>query len=214
LAPSFPNFDLEVKRVADGRIVIIVPNLAQNTAYGFSPNDHAFAYFSIRNQGGAPDAAIEVAAVYNLADANAAPVQPVWSFEKQGAASAGFGFSPHDRYFAFTVVSGPNSSVLKVIDTSDGRAQVDTDLHFFTVPIDNVQVGGWGFSPDPEDRSFVYAYTFGQLSASLNVINLESKQGVVSRTLHGEASWQFSPCGDVFGVVATNNFSGNDVGLI
>ena len=214
LTQSFPNFDLEVTRVSDGRRMVFVGNLPQNTAFGFSPNGESFAYFSIRNQGSIPDTSSEIVELYNLGGATSFPTRSVWSYERQGAASVGYGFSRLGRYFVFTVVVGANTSLLKVIDTTTGQARLDTQLVFFLAPITDFSVAGWGFSRDPLDRSFVYAHTTGQTAASVNLRNLATGQNVHSRQLAGEATWRFSPCGDVFGLMVKNNVSGTDVTLV
>jgi hypothetical protein len=210
---TFPYVTIQVRRVADSNLVVVAQNVPGGTAYGFSPGDKAFAYFAVTNSTGPSDPGSEFAALYKLAGTNSLPLSPIWTFQQPRAASVAYGFSPHARYFVFTTVNGPDSSVLKVIDTSTGHAQVNRLLNFFGSPIDDFQVAGWGFSPDGDDRTFVYAYSTAQFAASLNLANLPIPQTVLSQMLQGTASWQFSPCGDVFGLLATNNLTGTVVSL-
>jgi len=68
-----------------------------------------------------------------------------------------------------------------------------------------------GFSPDSYDRTFVYAWVSGANSVRFNMVNLEKNlaTGTSAAEVHDEtildisAFWQFSPCGDLLALPAS-----------
>jgi probable HAF family extracellular repeat protein len=108
----------------------------------------------------------------------------------------------------YEYVSGVNNTTITILDAASGAIKYDTTFAFQTPPgttEDAYGVVGWGFSPDNADQGFVFAYVTGQSSVELRLINLALP--AAPRLVHAEtitaasAFWQFSPCGEVLGLV-------------
>ena len=113
-------------------------------------------------------------------------------------------FSPEGRYLLFASLSGNNNVLLDIRDAATGN-QVYRDNFAFTVSAAGGRrfgVSAWGFSPDNQDATFLYAWVTGQDQVQWKLVNLQAAKEVHSESLSGTASWRFSRCGDVLGVVS------------
>jgi hypothetical protein len=114
-------------------------------------------------------------------------------------------FSPHGKFLLHASVTGANFTSLSVVDAVAGTLAHQSQFAFQSPPGspgDSFGTVRWGFSPDPDDRTFVYGYVTGQSSVQWNVVNLATRSIVKSETITDiSAFWQFSPCGDVIGIV-------------
>ncbi|MGQ0815768.1 MAG: COG1470 family protein [Gemmatimonadota bacterium] len=121
-------------------------------------------------------------------------------------AGAAYGFSPHSRYF---VVSNTRNSNLRLVFyrlACDDDAVVPKiwEQSVFLVPADEWGVQFWGFSPDPEDRTFALIALSNETTSTARLINLKAlflDQPPTTfdfQAVQGTANpIRFSPCGDV-----------------
>jgi probable HAF family extracellular repeat protein len=73
----------------------------------------------------------------------------------------------------------------------------------------------WGFSPDSANRTFAYAYVTNQSVVQWEVVNLQTHSDIRNETITSiSAFWQFSPCGDVLGIVDQTSPNFIDVRLM
>ena len=177
-----------------GRQLLSV-SVPASSAWGFSPNGKRFVYNY--RQG-----SVHHVALHNLEASNSQ--QPVWT-TAVATNTAGISFSPHGRYLVYAAVTDTSLTRMTVVDTATGAVAHETAFRFSSPPGAPGQRFGtvsFGFSPDADDRSFVYAYVSGQSSVQWNVVNLAARRLVASETILSlSARWQFSPCGDTIGVI-------------
>jgi len=175
------------------------PGLPITAKYGFSPDgDRLVVFYTSGNLG-----SLLTVDLYDLSGSSA---RQVWSAAVT-TQNARLRFSPHGRYLLFAHLVSPSMTTLEVVDADATTLPVVHQSSFaFAIPPGDVDdsfgTNTWGFSPDSDDRTFVYAYTSGQASVMWNVVNLASRTLVKSQQIFAiSAFWQFSPCGDVIALV-------------
>lgn len=114
-------------------------------------------------------------------------------------------FSAHGRYLLYASVNKKNV-VIDVVETTTGDTNHISGITLEAPPAGNISIAGWGFSPDNQDASFVYAWKH-VLGVSVEVRNLATQQLVFENdqinlpTLApSDVTWHFSPCGDLFAI--------------
>jgi len=123
--------------------------------------------------------------------------------------SAYVSFSSHGKYLLYSQRKDA-SLVLDVIDVATGNTELNhiTGMTLDTPPPpdEEITIAGWGFSPDSQDASFVYAWKHS-LGAAVKVRNLATGEDVfedVSLALpyspQTDKAWMFSPCGDLWAI--------------
>jgi nidogen-like len=189
--------NLTIRRVSDNaqRLSVSIPI---TSAWGFSPDDHRFVYWYVTGT-------VTNVVLYDLQAG-----RQVWSTAVAGAPSR-IQFSRHGAYLLYATITAPSHTMLTVVDanasSSSAAVRYESEFTFTTPPGspgDSFGVANWGWSPDDNDRSFVYAWVSGSNSVMWNLVNLERSTArlVRSSTLTTTSGfWQFSPCGDVIGLV-------------
>jgi hypothetical protein len=105
----------------------------------------------------------------------------------------------------YNAITAPSHTMINIIDTRSGRIVYQNEFTFQPIPDNPGETHGmvtWGFSPDLSSRTFVYAWISGQSSFNFTMVNLETRLVVKNSTINAiSAYWQFSPCGDVLGII-------------
>jgi uncharacterized repeat protein (TIGR03803 family) len=205
--------NLIVTRISNGATLLQAAPPAA-AYWGFSPDDDRFVYYYVDSGG------LDNVYLFNLAGAT--PGASV-STEMVLTGSDRIQFSPHGNYFFYSAITAPSQTLLNVFDARTGNRAFQTEFTFVSIPGsqgDSFGMASWGFSPDASDRTFVYSWISGQTSAEFNLVNLEtnlvshSPSGIIhTETVTWTGFWQFSPCGDVLGLVAQPNQSQVDIRL-
>ncbi len=111
-------------------------------------------------------------------------------------------FSPHGRYAVYIGLTAEPRTHIFIINARTGDVALQTSFIFATYPgqqSDGFGVAGWGFSPDSQDATFLYAYATEQ-GVTWNAVNLTTGSLVVQNfAVASPALWRFSPAGDVIG---------------
>lgn len=199
-APANAQFtDLKVVNATSGAYAY-TNQLPGNTDWGFSPDDQRLAIWSGTNAGGASTSTV---ILYDLSAG-----RQVWRTD--GAfGSVSLAFSPHGIYFVSAAVTNGSQASIAVVPaaaSSGGNTPVYTNSFTLYAPPgkgkDTFGSAAWGFSPDKVDATFVFDAANGQSGVSVVMVNLATR---VPQTLSYSSLvsgwWQFSPCGDVLGVV-------------
>jgi hypothetical protein len=200
--PTGSTVNVRIER--GGALVKEVSGLPQTASWGFSPDDHRFVYHYPSGTG--PN---QVHNVY-LLDLEAVGV-PLVKELHQATSDARIAFSPNGHSLLYAALTAPNFTSLILFDAVEGDTRYETGFQFESPPGtsgDRFGLTQWGFGPDQGDRTFVYVYVSGQTSAAWNVVNLTRPAGtalVLSETSVASGFWQFSPCGDLLGVVRQPN---------
>ncbi|HBE39692.1 MAG TPA: hypothetical protein DDW27_00505 [Bacteroidales bacterium] len=185
-------YTLYVKLVSNN--ITVYQTTVPGGQWGFSPDDDRFltTYLSSGIQ------------MSRLVDLSTAPATQVWSSQVLTGSSR-LQFSPNGDYLMYNAITAPSHTMINIIDTRSGRIVYQNEFTFQPIPDDPGETHGmvtWGFSPDLSSRTFVYAYVSGQSNVNFIMVNLETRLIVKSTTItSGSAYWQFSPCGDVLGIV-------------
>ncbi len=191
--------NLTITRVPTGTVVLSLAGISA-TAWGFSPDDDRFVYHY--STGGMHN-------VY-LYDLAAQPARLVWQ-SSVSTSSARIIFSQNGRFVLYAALTATQHTYLKIVEAVTGDTSYQTEFTFTSPlgwPDDEYGVAHWGFSPDSGDRTFVYGYVNSQNSVVWNVVNLATGTLVHSEMILSPlAFWQFSPCGDVIGIVTQPNTS-------
>jgi probable HAF family extracellular repeat protein len=200
--------NLMITRVAGGATVLN-QTVGLNSGWGFSPDDDRFIIHTLTN-------GQESISLYNLAPAPP-PGAAIWT-DQSFPSNSRYIFSPNGRYFMYEFVSGVNTTTIKLLEAATGTLKYNTTFTFQTPPgttEDSYGVVGWGFSPDNADHGFVFGYVTGQNSVELRLLNLALTSALVHTETITAASafWQFSPCGDVLGLVVPTSQSNEGVRL-
>ncbi|MFL5935670.1 MAG: nidogen-like domain-containing protein [Gaiellaceae bacterium] len=183
--------------------------LPLTTKYGFSPDDDRLVVFYTSGNLGS----LLTVTLYDISGSSS---RQVWTTAVT-TQNARLRFSPHGKYFLFAHLVTPSMTTLDVVDAdATSSALVHESSFSFAIPPGDVDASFgtnvWGFSPDSDDRTFVYAYTSGQGSVMWNVVNLATRLLVKSQNLFQISGfWQFSPCGDVIALVQQTSVSFLDV---
>jgi hypothetical protein len=185
--------ELTITRVDTGATVLRL-SVSGNSAWGFSPDDHRFVYHYVL-------APTHYVSLHNLEASN--PLLPVRTFAVATSESRII-FSPRGQHLLYAVVPFPFFTDLYVVDARTGTERHHANFTFQSppqTPADRFGLFGWGFGPDLTDRTLVYAYVTGQSSVELRLINLSGDMVYSEAILSWAAFWQFSRCGDLFGLV-------------
>jgi hypothetical protein len=192
-------------RRADTGASLLTVTIPRFSDWGFSPNDHAFAYwyFNAQRQ--------FTTVVHDLRSPT--PNRPV----ADGTITTGdskVGFSPNGHYFLHASLVGPADVRLTVVSTTNGAVALDRTFTALSPPGwagDTFHSAVWGFGPDALDRSLIYARVSSDVVVEWNLVNLHARSHVRRETYSVFSSfWQFSPCGDAAGLVHYSA-SGSDV---
>ncbi|MEA1887634.1 MAG: choice-of-anchor D domain-containing protein [Bacteroidota bacterium] len=116
--------------------------------------------------------------------------------------SAHIRFSPHGHYLLYAAIGNNGNLLLNVFNTKTLLRVYNgsTNSPIVGSPAGE-SVGGWGFSPDPKDATFVHAYLTEINRYNLFVKNLASPENefiLEAINEQGGSFWRFSPCGDIF----------------
>jgi PKD repeat protein len=178
--------DITVTRVSTGATVLT----AQATKWGFSPDDDRFVFHYLTS-------GVHNVFLYDLSTSPARKVREL----AVATGSARIQFSPTGRYFFYSWLTNPTFANLLIFDAVSGTTRHESSFAFTSAPGTGQDAFGtarWGFGPDANDRSFVYAYITGSNSATWVLVNLDRALQVRGETIIViSAFWQFSPCGDV-----------------
>ncbi|HEX2118148.1 MAG TPA: Ig-like domain-containing protein [Acidimicrobiales bacterium] len=187
---------LSIKRTSTGATVenFFIP--LTRAAWGFSPdgNRFMFRYAFPEPVPGSPQ--IDVIVLYDLVDDEQVHYTEV-------PAGATVAFSPHGRWYLLSALYGSNWSGILVLDADTGEQALYEELVFEAPPSspgDKFGTIGLGFSPEADDRSFVWAYRQIGGTVQLTMKNLETRSTVLSTPVGGSSFWRFSPCGDALGL--------------
>jgi len=177
---------------SDGKAVLSLPGLPLSTNWGFSPDDDRLVVH-FRGIGEEHHC--------HLYDLESGGSDPRWTNIMTVGDSRTI-FSPHGCYVVYIgLTAGPRTHIF-VVNATTGDVAHQTSFIFATYPGqqgDRFGVAGWGFSPDSQDATFLYAYTTEQ-GVTWNAVNLTTGSLVVQNfTVASPALWRFSPCGDVIG---------------
>lgn len=172
---------------------IFQTSIPSNAAWGFSPDDDRFVYH------------YSTSGVHNVVLRDLAANRQVWT-TAVSTGSARLNFSPHGKYLFYAAITATQHAQLTIVNAVSGLpASHSTEFTFSSAPgsgQDSFGVANWGWSPDAADRTFVYAWVSGANSVQWNVVNLATRTIVHNETiLTISGFWQFTPCGDVIGIV-------------
>ncbi len=191
--------------------------VASNTNWGFSPDGQRLAIWTGTNSpaGGSSTSTV---ILYDLSAGH-----QVWRTDGAfGAVS--LAFSPHGTYFASATITNGSQANLVVVPAAASGSGANTPVYssgsitLFAPPgkgKDTFGSAAWGFSPDNGDATFVYDAVSGQSGANVVMVNLTTRVANTFPYPNLVAGWwQFSPCGDVLGIVVQpSQTTSVDVGL-
>ncbi|MDT8431209.1 MAG: fibronectin type III domain-containing protein [Bacteroidales bacterium] len=188
----------------DGNQQLVQLFFSGESQWGFSPDDHRFAFWSLPNQ------TQQIIKLYNLEGVS--PGTPILNefFSSGQGNQASVRFSPNGNYFVYALITGTNSTFFMAADSKTGDIKYETTISYSTAPgLDGEKYGGavWGFGPDPNDNNLMLAYlTSGNQQLKWQLLNLSLPGGstvVNSPDPYSVTSayWVFSRCGDVFAIV-------------
>jgi hypothetical protein len=192
--------DLTVRRISDNSLRLSGVSVPASSAWGFSPDDHRFLY------------QYTMGTVHYVVLWDLVAMRGVWQ-TGTATSSSRVAFSPHGKYLLYATTAAPHTDLLVVDAVTPYNTRFQTSFNFVSppgTPGDTFGVAHWGWSPDDDDRSFVMAFVTGQSSVQLDLVNLAatSNRQVLSTTLTSISGfWQFSPCGDLLGIVTQPNQS-------
>jgi Tol biopolymer transport system component/chitodextrinase len=177
--------------------------------WGFSPGQDRFLIWSVT--GTAPNTVIQA----DLYDLTTTPATHRRTF---GGAftSKRYRFSADGRYLLMAATAfGDTQIQLEWVEAATGSVRRSTSFPVSSPPGmvgDEFDVAGWGFGPAAS--RVVYAYVSGGLPyTAVDDLGDAVQAPVFSAQTHISAFWQFSPCGDVFGVVNQRFASSFEVNL-
>ncbi|MFT4287812.1 fibronectin type III domain-containing protein [Nocardioides sp.] len=199
---SAGSVTITVERLADHHV--FGPFSSDATGWGFSPDQDRFLTASaVSGQG--------TYRVYDLTGQQ--PTSPVHS-ETLSTGSARLGWSPHGEFFVVSAMSAAQVVDLRVYDALTDAQLLQTTVSLTVTDPDegDFQGAGWGFSPD--DDEFVYAAATGAQAVELRVVDLDAGAQRYVAALGGSAYWQFSPRGDLLGIVDQTGASSESVYLV
>jgi len=188
----------------DGNQQLVQLFFSGEAQWGFSPDDHRFAFWSLPNQ------TQQIIKLYNLEDVSpGTPVLDEYFTSGQGN-QASVRFSPNGNYFIYALITGTASTYFMAADSKTGDIKYETTFDYSTAPgLDGETYGGavWGFGPDPNDNNLMLAYlTSGDQQLKWQLMNLSLPIGSTVVYNPGSysvttASWAFSRCGDVIAII-------------
>jgi YVTN family beta-propeller protein len=204
---------LRVTKNSDGSTVA---NLgpASLTNWGFSPDDDRFYYrTTVPDPSGAGFNIVDIY-VYDL---TVSPAKQIFYTQPPSGVTSYFnGFSPSGAYFIYNYAQGSNINlqIYKVQGVSQQTLQYHDNFPVFLAPIPGHQILDIGFSPDSPETTFVYEYLTGQTTKQWTLATLVKPQSVLKQNLITDLDfWQYSPCGDMIGLVTQVSQTATDVHL-
>ena len=202
---TWPDVTVQVRRLSDAKVVLTANAVPAN--WGFSPDQDRFVTYGLLN-------GTYYVQLYDLTAAN--PGAGMWSTSTLSSENR-IGFSPHSKYLVFTWLNNASSTVQhQVVSTATGR-EYDVQYSFYSAPGrggDEFGSTGFGFSPDANDRGLFTTYVTGQTTVQDNLYDLSARAQTWTHERVGSGFVEFSPCGDVLGVVEQNGQTTDDVTLI
>ena len=180
-----------IRIIRDGFEVYSSPNIG-NGGFSFSPDDDRFVFHSASG-------VFHFVTLLNLDPEPGQDVQAevVKSLGPTSSSSSRVSFSPHGRYLLYVSLY-QQSLMINVIDTVSGKIYDPGSTLLNTQPAE-VDVAGWGFSPDPQDATFVIAMLSNVTQSFLRAVNVATEETILfANNIQGTATWYFSPCGDMF----------------
>jgi len=234
LGPFFPGFsphgtyflvaaqvnaqftDLKVVNATSGHLSYD-DQVASNTNWGFSPDGQRLAIW-IGTNNATSGSSTSTVILYDLSAGH-----QVWRTDGAfGAVS--LAFSPHGTYFASATITNGSQADLVVVPAAASGSGANTPVYssgsitLYAPPgkdKDKFGSAAWGFSPDKGDATFVYDAVSGQSGANVVMVNLATQSAHTFNYPNLVAGWwQFSPCGDVLGIVVQpSQTTSVDVGL-
>ncbi len=186
-------YNIVIHRQSDGATVYSTS--LQNGYWGFSPDDDRFVFHTLSS-----GQLLVTLVDLTIPSGN----KVIWS-NTLSASDISIHFSPNGNYLVCSALNSATSASLLVIDAHTGDPSYDSYPFIFLPGGDTTDVfgaAGWGFSPDLSDRTLFYAFVNGSGLLEWRMVNLQtgeaSNQTFVS---HISGFWQFSPCGDMLGLV-------------
>jgi hypothetical protein len=191
------GIDLVVENAITGAVLLQVNIPSAVATWGFAPAGGGFAYSFLSPTGD------YMIVLHNLD--NVLPSQNPLVRTTRGVLPVEV-FSPHGIWFLMANSTAAGRIQLEAVKVASVQPSTAPNVAWrdefqaFLPPIDGASAGSWGFGPDCHDRTLMYAFGVNARSGSLNLVNLEKSQLVVSDTFSVvSGQWGFSPCGDVFG---------------
>lgn len=177
--------------------------------WGFSPDQDKFAMFGFDKDGKHYCTLINLNPDPSTEGEQAVTVLYI---DPADVSSVNIRFSPHGKYFLYASVSNLTLGLtLHVYDSKTGELVYNGSSNMLTGSPSGKSIGGWGFSPDSRDATFVHAYKTDIDRYTLVVKNLKSAAETYvafGEDIQGEARWSFSPCGDYFGWILDSPIDG------
>ncbi|MBL9134830.1 MAG: Ig-like domain-containing protein, partial [Verrucomicrobiales bacterium] len=195
--PTGRGIDLVVENAITGVVLLQVNIPSAVATWGFAPAGGGFAYSFLSPTGD------HMIVLHNLD--NVLPSQNPLVRTTRGVLPVEV-FSPHGIWFLMANSTAAGRIQLEAVEVASVQPNTapkvawSDEFQAFLPPIDGASAGSWGFGPDCRDRTLMYAFGVNARSGTLNLVNLEESQLVVSDTFSVvSGQWGFSPCGDVFG---------------
>lgn len=191
------NLSITITRNSDDHVVLseLFP---LGSGWGFSPVDDSF----VVHMG---DGDYHSVKLYNL-DTDSED-EEIASVAPSLVDNAYVSFSKHGKYLLYTSRKNANL-VIDVINVATGNINHISGITVVAPPDpgEDITIAGWGFSPDSQDASFVYAWNHSG-GAAVKVRNLASGDDIfedVNLALpynpQTSKAWFFSPCGDLYAI--------------
>ena len=192
------SIHITIDRVSPPGQVLSI-DVPPGSGWGFSPDDDRFSYHYLTGS-------IETVRLFDLTATH--PATWIWEGGANPVASETV-FSPHGVSALYVAIDDHQQSFLTLVDAHTGAVSYQASPIVATAPGDSADayaLQAWGFSPDSDDRSFVYASSLGPQWVDLALVNLSAGTVVHNETILSIAAfWQFSPCGDVMAIVNQAN---------
>jgi YVTN family beta-propeller protein len=195
---------IDILRPPSSNGILHVDAVNGTLSWGFSPDDDRLVITTLEGQQGSQ---ISDITVYDLT--TTPPRKVVFAQSPVGAISS-TSFSPSGRYFlANFVTSSPSGqqgyiNIFVVQDVASQLLLYHTNWLFSQAADKNTGVVSQGFSPVKPETSFVFAYIDSNGQAQWQLVSLAVPQTVLKNetfTNNPADFWEYSPCGDVIGVV-------------
>jgi hypothetical protein len=194
------ELSITITRNSDSHVVLseLFP---LGSGWGFSPDDDRFAVHM-------GDGNYHSVKLYNL-DTDGQD-EEIASIDPSLTDDAYVSFSRHGKYLLYTSRKA-TSLVIDLINVATGSIDHITGMTLDTPPpptLEDFTIAGWGFSPDSQDATFVYAWK-NPGGAAVRVRNLATSIDVfvdVNLALpypynpQTDKAWLFSPCGDLWAI--------------
>lgn len=198
-------YNLQVVRVSDG--VVVYNTSVPSGFWGFSPDDDRFVFHYL-------SAGQILVTLVDLTSTSSNKI--IWPGVLT-ATDRRIRFSQHGNYLVLSALHSSTSASLQIIDAHDGSQSFNSNPFTFSPGGDETDAfgtAGWGFSPDLSDRTLFYAYVTGSGLLEWRMVNLQTGEASnPAPVVHVSGYWQFSPCGDVLGLVIQTDPSHMTVSL-